>query len=120
MMYYTSSVILRKNHFMGTTEDTFREWLDSVSLPLPSSRYRTCDCQFIRLDCDTCKAFLRKITSPKSLDERLAEKEKRIKRKIEASLRRQGKLGKRYEANRLPMDVIDEWLTKKLQPKKSE
>lgn len=104
---------------MQTAEDTFREWLDSVALSLPSSRYRSCTHKFLQLDCEVCRQFLQSITSPKTLDERLAEKEKRIKRKIEASLRKQGKLARRYKENKLPMDVIDEWLSEKLPPKKN-
>jgi hypothetical protein len=71
----------------------FREWLDSVSDDLTGTRI---------------------VLPEKSLDERIAEKEKRIKRKIEARMRRERAKTKRYKDRQLDTETIDQWLQKQL------
>jgi hypothetical protein len=64
----------------------FREWLDSVSDDLTGTRI---------------------VLPEKSLDERIAEKEKRIKRKIEARMRRERAKTRKRLDSQLPTETIE-------------
>jgi hypothetical protein len=77
---------LRKFCYMSSPAATaFREWLDTVSDDLTGTRI---------------------VLPEKSLDERVADKEKRIKRKIEARMRRERAKGKKRLDSQLTPDDI--------------
>lgn len=77
-----------------SAEDEFRNWLDTVSRD-PTGMYRE--------------------PLPKTLDERIADKEKRIKRKIANRLRYQKVKAAKLQASQLDRGTLDEWVQKRLQ-----
>lgn len=71
----------------------FKEWLDSVSDDLSGTRI---------------------VPPEKSLDERIADKEKRIKRKIEARMRRERAKSKKRLDSQLALEDIECLIQRKL------